>query len=727
MKLTISPRYLFALLALAHSVNASANDKLALANPVEVSAQKISDTYPVKGYQAKRSVTATKTDTPLINVPQSVTVVTRDQMLDSAVQSIGDAIRYVPGITLSQGEGNRDAINFRGVGVTTGDFFLDGVRDDIETYRDLYNIDRIEVLKGPNGLVFGRGAAGGAINRVSKEAGWDPVRELQVSYGAYNQKRTSLDYGQAINEAVAFRINTVYENSDSYRNGVNIERYGINPTITILPSDRTKVTLGFEYFKDMRIGDRGVPSVRGDNGDLNNRPYQIKDFQTFYGSYRNSTNQTETYGLNALFEHDFNDQIKLRNRTRYADYDKYYENVYAAGSVQADGSFRIGAYDMGTQRRNFINQTDMIFKFDTWGISHEFLAGAEFSKQLTDLKRSISQFNSYGSSAENLSSTYNLNINNTLSNRDFVFNQPLRFVNSNVNIFAYYLQDQIQFNPYLSAILGIRQDRFQNDMERTDWSAGGASTFNSNHTEFLTSPRASLILKPVADMSIYAAYSLSYVPRAGDQLVSLTRGTDGLKPEKFTNREVGIKYDITPDLNVSLAAYVLQRDNVVANSPSNPAEAILVSGTETKGYELSVAGKVTAQWSMFGGYAHQDAEVSEDQSNGAIAKGTRVGQTPEHMLSLWNRYDFNESWGAALGVISRSAMYALTPTATSSTILPGFTRYDAAVFWKPEKNTRVQLNIENLTNKDYALSAHNNNNILPGSPISARLNVIYNF
>jgi catecholate siderophore receptor len=723
----LTPSYLFALLLIAKSTAVSANEMVAIANEIQVRAEKVSDTKPVKGYQAKRSVTATKTDTPLLNVPQSVTVITRDQMQDSAVQSIGDAIRYVPGITLSQGEGNRDAINFRGVGVTTGDFFLDGVRDDIETYRDLYNIDRVEVLKGPNGLIFGRGAAGGAINRVSKEAGWDPVREVQVSYGAYNQKRSSFDYGQAINDTAAFRINAVYENSDSYRNGVNIERYGFNPTVTLLPTERTKVTLGFEYFKDMRIGDRGVPSLKSGSDDLDNRPYKIRDYQTFYGSYRHSDNQTETYGLNALFEHDFNDQIKLRNRTRYADYDKYYENVYAAGSVHADGSFKIGAYDMSTQRRNFINQTDVIFKFDSLGISHELLLGTEFNKQLTDNLRSISQFNTYNSSAETLSSSFNLNIANTLSDRDFVFNKPLHHVKSNVNIFAFYLQDQIQFNPYLSAILGIRQDRFQNDMDRTDWSNSGASPFSSNRTEFLTSPRASLIFKPVPEMSIYAAYSLSYVPRAGDQLVSLTSKIDGLKPEKFTNREIGVKYDITPDLNVSLAAYILQREHVLANSPSNPAEAILVNGTETKGYELSLAGKVTNNWSVFGGYAYQDAEISEDQSSGTILKGTRVGQTPKNTLSLWNRYDFNEAWGAAFGVVSRSAMYALTPTTTASTILPGYTRYDAAVFWKPEKNTRVQLNIENLTNKDYALSAHNNNNILPGSPITARLNVIYNF
>lgn len=696
---------------------------------IEVKADRVNDTQPVKGYQAKRSSTATKTDTPLLDVPQTVTVVTREQMQDSAVQSISDVIRYVPGVTISQGEGNRDAINFRGAGVNTGDFYLDGVRDDIQTYRDLYNIDRVEVLKGPNGLIFGRGAAGGAINRVTKEAGWNPVREIQASYGAYNQKRTSIDVGQGLNDVAALRLNAVYEHSDSYRQDVNLERYGFNPTLTVLPSDKTKITLGFEYFKDKRIGDRGVPSLKTvDN--VENRPFQLSDYRSFYGSARLSPNETETYGLNALIEHDFNDQFKLRNHTRYADYDKYYQNVYAASSVD-NGAFSIGAYYDNLQRRNFINQTDLIFKFDTAGIKHELVVGTEFTKQLTDNNRLLSNLNPVGHETID-SSVVQLRVPNTQFTGNMVFNQPMRRINSNVDIFAFYLQDQIQLNQYLSAIVGVRQDRFNNDMQRTDWTTDGIQRFSSNQTDYLTSPRAALILKPMSQMSLYASYSLSYVPRAGDQLIGVSAVNDGLTPEKFTNREIGVKYDITPDLNISLAAYILKRENVLQNSPDNPAQAILVSGTETKGAELGIAGKVTSNWSMFGGYAYQDAEVSDDlgvdkTGTATILAGTRVGQTPRNTLSLWNRYDFSEAWGAALGVISRSAMFAATPSTTASTVLSGYTRYDAALFWKPEKNTRVQLNVENLTNKDYALSAHNNNNILPGSPITARLNLIYNF
>ncbi len=165
---------------------------------VDVTAPRISDTQPVKGYNAKKSVSSTRTDTELRDTPQSITVIPQDLIKDQSIQSISQAVQYVPGVQSAQGEGNRDQIILRGNN-TTGDFFLDGLRDDVQTYRDLYNTDRLEVLKGPNGMAFGRGGAGGAINRVTKQAGWDPVGEFIASYGAYDYKRVSGDYGQALN------------------------------------------------------------------------------------------------------------------------------------------------------------------------------------------------------------------------------------------------------------------------------------------------------------------------------------------------------------------------------------------------------------------------------------------------------------------------------------------------------------------------------------------------
>ena len=678
---------------------------------VEVAAKRISDTKPVKGYQAKRSLTATKTDTPLIDVPQSVSVVTQEQMSDQSVQSMSDAVRYVPGVTASQGEGNRDALNFRGSGVTTGDFYLDGIRDDVQTYRDFYNTDRVEVLKGPNGMAFGRGASGGAINRVSKEAGWDPVREIKATYGAYNQKRTSIDIGNGINDVAAFRLNAVYEESDSYRSGVNLKRYGVNPTFTITPTDNTKITFGAEYFKDQHIGDRGIPSV---GSGLNNRPYRLEDYKTFYGNASLSPNETETKALNAMIEHAFNDNLSIRNRTRYASYDKFYQNVYADGAV-ANNLFAVGAYRDTTDRKNFINQTDIIYKINTGRFEHQLLAGMEVGTQKTTNARFIAGTSErISSSVSALSPTYTLPISLSNTSR----NQA-----SEIDIFALYVQDQIKISEQWEAIVGVRHDQLKTHYDNIKTS----QTFDV--TDSLVSPRAGLIFKPLENLSVYGSYSLSYVPRAGDQLISLTATTKSLQPEKFINKELGAKYDITPQLSLTAAIYELERKNVAITDPANTAQNTIIDGQLTKGAEFGIAGKITDRWSMVGGYSYQDATFTKAMTISGLSyiAGATLGQTPSHTFSLWNRYDFNDTWGAAIGVVSRSQMYALTPSTTASTILPGFARVDAALFWKATDKMQLQLNVENLTNKDYVASAHTNNNLTPGAPLTARATLTYHF
>lgn len=687
--------------------------KLAALNidKVEIAAKRVSDTKPVKGYQAKRSLTATKTDTPLIDVPQSVSVVTQEQIIDQSVQSMSDAVRYVPGVTASQGEGNRDALNFRGSGVTTGDFYLDGTRDDVQTYRDFYNTDRIEVLKGPNGMIFGRGASGGAINRVSKEAGWDPVREIKLSYGTYNQKRTSIDIGNSINDIAAFRLNAVYEESDSYRSGVNLKRYGVNPTFTITPTDNTKITIGAEYFKDQHIGDRGIPSI---GSGLNNRPYRLENYQTFYGNAALSPNETETKALNAMIEHTFNDNLSIRNRTRYASYDKFYQNVYADGAV-ANNLFAVGAYRDTTDRQNFINQTDLIYKVTIGNFEHQLLTGMEIGTQKTSNSRlTASGGENIASGFSVLNPTYRLPINlNTIS----------RNQTSDIDIFAVYMQDQIKLSEQWQAIIGLRHDQFKTHYVDIK----GNKTIDVSDS--LVSPRAGLIFKPLENLSIYGSYSLSYVPRAGDQLISLTSTTSSLQPEKYINKEIGAKYDVTPELSLTAAVYKLERQNVAITDPVNTSQNILIDGQETKGAELGIAGKLTNRWSMFGGYSYQDAEFTKSMTIGTSSylAGTTLGQTPNHTFSFWNRYDLNETWGVALGVVSRSQMYALTPTTSKSTTLPGYARLDAALFWKHSSKIQVQLNIENLTDKDYVASAHTNNNLTPGAPLTARATLTYHF
>lgn len=236
-------------------------------------------------YAATSTSTATKTNTLLRDVPQSITVITSDLIKDQSIRSLADAVRYVPGVGVSQGEGNRDALVFRG-NRSTGDFFIDGIRDDAEFYRDLYNIERVEVLKGANGMIFGRGGSGGVVNRVTKEANWNPTREFSFQGGSFNQKRMTGDVGYVINDVAAVRLNALYEDAGSFRDGVNMERLGISPTVTIKPTNRTKVVLNMERFHDDRTADRGITSVVGRTGQVTG-PVDVGRSQ-FFGDPRRS-------------------------------------------------------------------------------------------------------------------------------------------------------------------------------------------------------------------------------------------------------------------------------------------------------------------------------------------------------------------------------------------------------------------------------------------------------
>jgi catecholate siderophore receptor len=703
--------------------SAAVADPPATLPPIKVSASTI--TGPTDGYMAMKSFSATRTDTPLRDVPQSITVVTQEMIRDQTMQNMADVVRYVPGVGISQGEGNRDAVIFRGNN-STGDFYVDGLRDDVQYFRDLYNIDRVEVLKGSNGMIFGRGGAGGVINRVTKEAGWTPIREISAQYGSFSHKRIAVDIGQPINDVVAFRLNAMYEHSNSYRNGVELERGGVNPTLTIKPTGQTKIVLSGEYFTDNRIADRGIPSFGTMSGVVDSGRPADTHRSTFFGNAANSPTHTDVGALNSLIEHAFENNLKVRNRTRYANYDKFYQNVFASGPAtaqDASGRVNVQAYNDATQRENIFNQTDFLYALDTGSIKHELMGGVEYGRQVTDNFRNNGYFNNNFTSSGRTSSVAFLNPVSLI---------PLTFrpdptgdasggsatANNHgvVEVVGIYLQDQVTLHPKLKAVLGIRYDNF--DLKFRNHNTGQLLHTNDG----LISPRVGLIYKPIETMSVYGNYSLSYVPRAGDQLTSLSLTNAALKPESFMNLELGAKWDIRPDLSLTAALYQLDRSNVIAPVPNDPTRTTLVDGQRARGAEVGLMGRITPQWSVMGGYAYTDAEITRTISNAQA--GAVVAQVPKHTVSMWNRYDFTPFLGLGLGVIHRSSMYAALD---NTVLLPGFTRLDAAMFVRLNRTLRVQANIENIANVDYIASAHNNNNILPGAPRIFRVTAIANF
>lgn len=678
-----------------------AADQPVVLDPVEVQG------VTAGSYQVKRSTVATRTDTALIDTPQSISILTKGLLDDTATTSIGDAVRYVPGVGTAQGEGNRDTVVLRG-NSSTGDYFVDGLRDDVQYYRDFYNIERLEALKGPSGMIFGRGGPGGVINRVSKQALLDGKSFVEVSAlaGSWDQYRSTVDFNQALGATTAFRITALYEDSDSFRDAVYIRRQGINPTFGWALSDQTTLRVGFEYFNDERIADRGIPSFNG-------RPFKT-DESTFFGDPDRSPTHSYVRAVTVALDHEFSGGTTLRNATRYASHDKFYQNVFAGGAVDPTGTtVPVSAYNQATDRENILNQTDVVFTFDTGPVGHTLLTGLELGRQETDNLRLTGSSTPVG-----ITPLGSVPVTNPRYTGPLFFNaSPTDADNHSVaeNI-AVYLQDQIQLLPKLQLILGARFDHFDVDLRNNTT----ATTLRS--TDDLVSPRAGLIFKPVETVALYASYTLSYVPRAGEQLASLAANNASLDPEEFQNLEVGAKWDVNTRLSLTAAAYQLDRSNQAIADPLAPTTLILVDGQRVHGIELGATGRLTEGWSITGGYAYQDGETRED--NGTILSGTRIQQLPRHSFSLWNRYDFNPSWGVGLGVIYRDEIFASADTLVT---LPSFVRFDAAVFYRINDHLRAQLNIENLLDKDYYATAHNNNNITPGSPLAVRLGITARF
>ena len=522
------------------------------------------------GYITQRTTTGTKTDTPIINIPQSISVVTQEFLRDQNNQSFLETLRYVPGLIPHQGEGNRDDVVIRGQR-SNADFFVNGVRDDVQYFRDVYNVQRVEVLKGPNAMIFGRGGGGGVINRVTKEADGTRVREVSVGAGQFDLGRVAVDFGGAINPNVAARFNAVYENAGSYRDFGHLERYGFNPTVTFRPTDATTVALSYEYFHDRRVTDRGIPAQSRPgvvNAAFPLLPYLTAP-STFFGHPNLNYALADAHIGTAVIEHDFDNGLKVKNHTRFSSIDKFYQNIFPGGSVNAAGtSVNLSAYNNQIDRDSFFNQTDVTYKFDAGIMRHTVLVGAEVGRQNGLSFRQDGFFNN-AANPNGTPATFSVSPLNPTTFVPVVFrNLPTGANNTyNLDLAALYVQDQIEITKHFLIVGGLRYDRF----DLTSQDRRTLATFN--RVDDLTSPRFGVIVKPFENLSFYGNYAISYLPSAGDQFSTLNPGTLLAAPEKFENCEFGVKWDIFKRLQFTAAIYNLDRYNQRLPDPQETASS----------------------------------------------------------------------------------------------------------------------------------------------------------
>ena len=619
------------------------------------------------GYLATRSSSTTKTDTPLRNIPQSISVVTDKEIKDQASQNIGDVVKYVPGVEIHQGEGNRDQISIRGQNASSADFFVNGVRDDAQIFRDLYNAERIEVLKGPAALAFGRGGAGGVINRVTKRADFNTHDDATIETGSFGHKRVVVDVDREINNDFGLRITSMYENSDSYRDGVYLERWGINPTLAFKPWERTTVVLDYEHFEDHRTADRGIPSERvaGVPGIVGPSPAANS---TFFGNPNDSFANAVVDRTSATIEHVTDFGLKIRNVTQYANYDKMYQNIYPGGPFDpSTGLVPIVAYNNINNRENLFNQTDLIYKFGNGWMRHTLLAGAEFGKQNSFNFRHSGQFDTTNGNGDCVSlgvgnslpngTCFVLFSNPTVSSPPVSFSTPTTHNRVNTSVELFYVQDQVEITRYLEVIAGVRHDSFGTDVTNLLPGTGGTGRFGQEDNFY--SPRAGIILKPTDDLSLYTSYSTTYLPASGDQFGSVSGQTETLNPEKFENYEVGAKWDITDALAFTAAAYKVDRSNI--RFAQSDGTFIQTGTSQVKGIEVTLTGYLTDKWQVSAGYGHQTGELTSGSATNAttiLAAGTPLPLLPSDTFSLWNRYQLTYDFGVGLGVVYHSDFFA---------------------------------------------------------------------
>ena len=666
---------------------------LALANPAperDYLGSEIVVSGTAEGYVSEDGSTATKTPTPLIDVPQAVTVITQDQIEDQGLHSLNAVLRYVPGVSLGTGEGHRDQVLVRGQ-ASTADFFLDGLRDDAQYYRPLYNVERVEVLKGANALIFGRGGGGGAINRVTKQA--DPMElagEFTASADSYGAFSLAGDVNAPLGMALAGRLNATYEEFANHRDAYEGRFIGVSPTITAELGMNTRLTLSYTYDDDDRVTDRGIPSLGG-------LPLEGHD-KTFFGDrdFNRSTNVAHI--ARARLSHQFSEGLSANATLQYADYDKYYGNIVPGATNGTTVS--LSGYESLTDRENLIGQANLVAQFDTGGVGHTLLFGVEAMDQQTGSTRNQARFGAATSVSVPLARTISVPAFTIASQNA---------TEADLSVFSAYVQEQLDLG-VVQLVGGVRYERF--DLETANLVSG----VPGGRTDERWNPRFGVIVKPAEAISLYASYSESFLPQAGDQFSILTPAQELLEPELFHNYELGAKWMIKPDLMLTGAVFRLDRENTQAPDPANPGFVVLTGATRVEGFEASLAGTLLPRFDVNLAYTYLDGEVRRTTS--AAPAGRRLQQLPAHQVGAWGRYQLTEAFALGAGVVHQSKQYA---TLSHAVVLPAYTRVDAAAYYDVSPALTLQLNVENLFDTRYFASAHGDNNLQPGQPVTARV------
>jgi catecholate siderophore receptor len=684
-------------------------------------------------YQVEKA-SSQKYTAPLVDTPRSVTVVPQQVLKDTGATSLQDALRTVPGITFGAGEGGNpqgDRPFIRGFDAQ-GDTYLDGVRDTGGQSREIFDIESIEVSKGPNSSFGGRGSAGGSLNLVSKTPQARDFTNGGFTYGSDQTRRYVLDVNrQFLDDSAAFRLNLMsHEQNVAGRDAVNYDRWGVAPSLTFGLGTPTRVNLSYYHMESNDLPDSGIPYGYGSASATthgHDKPTDGGDSSNFYGLKDRDFRKTRADISTISIEHDLSDSMTLKNTLRHGstgqDYiltqpDDSKLNVNKYGTVWRRANTRVSTTTTTT------NQTDLFGSFQALGFKHSYSTGLEFTGEETRVSGYTVTPNAnptpngctpgmVGNSGGSCTSLGNPNPDDAWTGATA---RNYMGTNTKATSRAAYVFDTIELDPKWLLNVGLRYDTF--DTEANTNATTGRTKVKDDSQFF--NWQAGLVWKPLENGSIYTSYATSASPAGGlvgegvdSNAIPTGINTSDMKPEETVNYELGTKWDLFHNrLSLSAAVFRTEKKNTRILVDSNTYQT--AGESRVDGLELTASGKITEQWQVFAGYSYLKAELVDPGKNGnrqgvvtaGSNKGNQMPNTPENSFSLWTTYAITPKLTVGGGAFYVDDVYG---DAGNTVYVPSYTRYDAMASYKLTKNVDLQLNVQNLTDKVYydkAFSTH---------------------
>ncbi|WP_434771216.1 TonB-dependent siderophore receptor [Pseudomonas entomophila] len=662
---------------------------------------------PVQGYKAERSASATRTDTALHETPQSVSVVPRDVLKDTSATRLQEGLDYAGGVGRANNFGGQGLTTLTVRGFTTGEFYRNGfpINRGYPNAPDANTVERLEVIRGPASTLYGRGDPGGTFNIVSKQPQLDDKVTVGSQIDDQGLRRATLDATGALTQdgALAYRLNVLGEGGESFRDDVDSERYGVTPVLSWQVDDATRIVFEGDFMRNNHPLDRGLTRL----------PRQA-------GTASRDTNVWEKGSDNLL--HNDNDMAQLRFEHRLDD-----DWTLAGGLQWLDGSLKGNAVEANglqadgrTLGRNFNYrelewtsrdyQLNLTGHFDTAGLSHTLLTGLEYE----DYDYSSIILRSAGGAA-----AYPIDLfNPVLGQPRPALTRTTTHDRENLKTWAAFVQDQVALTERLKALAGVRFERFEHDY---DDKLSNARDFSNGQNG--VTPRVGLMYDLTETLALYGTASRSFKPNSG---TSLQGG--GFDPERGKSYEIGLKWEsLDRRLSVDAAVYHTVKENVLTRDPNDPTGTYSVAAGEvrSRGFDLNIAGNITPEWRMIGGYAYVDAEVTRDNT---LARGTRLANIPRNTFSLLNTYEFQEgaAKGLGLGVGFKHVDDRAGQTAVSTYTMDQYSVVDLLSFYTVNEHVRLNLDVKNVFNTRYDEGAFNTY-VYPGAPRTVQAGVSYTF